>query len=115
VVDSTRLTSAVVSELIGMAKHELVFVSYATFPEQEVLSALREACGRDVDVTVVFERHVDNPTYAAIEDTKVPPTTSLDDLGAEPFLATHLFHPSRARPARGPAPSWVSRPFGAPG
>jgi hypothetical protein len=88
-----------------MAKHELVFVSYATFPEQEVLSALREACGRDVDVTVVFERHVDNPTYAAIEDTKVPPTTSLDDLGAEPFLATHLFHPSRARPARGPSMS----------
>jgi len=67
-VDTGRLTSAVVSELIKSALHELLLVSYATYPEREVLLALQDACTRHVDVTVVFERNVDNAAYHGHDD-----------------------------------------------
>lgn len=67
-VDTMRLTSAVVAELIAMARADLLLVSYATFPEHEVVSALKAACGRGIDVTMVVERQVDNPRYTASED-----------------------------------------------
>jgi phosphatidylserine/phosphatidylglycerophosphate/cardiolipin synthase-like enzyme len=67
-VDTGRLTSAVVSELIKSARHELLLVSYATYPERDVLLALQDACTRHVDVTVVFERNVDNAAYRGSDE-----------------------------------------------
>lgn len=58
-----RLTSAVVVDLIGEARQEVLLVSYAAQTEATVAAALREAVGRDVAVTLLLERHVDNPAY----------------------------------------------------
>jgi phosphatidylserine/phosphatidylglycerophosphate/cardiolipin synthase-like enzyme len=67
-VDTSRLTSAVVADLIASARHELLLVSYATFPEQRVSRALQDACARGVDVTVVLERNADSPAYHGTDE-----------------------------------------------
>jgi cardiolipin synthase len=64
-VDTTRLTAAVIVELLGEAQREVLLVSYATRSEQRVTAAISLAIGRGVDVTVLLERNADNPSYLA--------------------------------------------------
>ena len=62
-VDTGRLTSQVVIDLIGEAQSELLLASYATNPQQRTVTALSDALQRGVDITVLLERSVDNPAY----------------------------------------------------
>lgn len=60
---ATRLTSAVVVELIGQAVEHVLLVGYAVQNEPTVAAALHEARARGVTVTLVLERHADNPQF----------------------------------------------------
>ncbi|HEX3426400.1 MAG TPA: DISARM system phospholipase D-like protein DrmC [Acidimicrobiales bacterium] len=62
-VDTTRLTAAVIIELVDEARQELLLVSYATYSEPRVTAAVSDALARGVNVTVLLERAVDNPNY----------------------------------------------------
>lgn len=59
-----RLTSAVVVELIGQARNDIVLVGYAVHNERSVVQALTEAQSRGVTITLVLERHIDNAHYS---------------------------------------------------
>lgn len=63
-VETGRLTAPVVAELIDEAEREIVIVSYATYDEPRVERALQQAVERDVDITLVLERHEDNPAFS---------------------------------------------------
>lgn len=62
-VETLRLTSAVVVDLIGEAASELLIVSFAAQSEPHVVDALQGAAGRSVDITLVVERTEDNPGF----------------------------------------------------
>lgn len=62
-VQTSRLTSAVVSELIDSARTELLLVSYATFPPASLTAALASAAARGVEVTLLLEQPADNPNF----------------------------------------------------
>lgn len=64
-VQTSRLTSAAVVGLLDEARVEILLVSYAAHSEPRVAQALEAAVGRGVDVTLLLERHEDNPGYAA--------------------------------------------------
>ena len=65
-VSSSRLTAATVIELINAAQSELLLVSYATYTEPSIAAALSAAAARGVAVTLLAERHEDNPSYTAL-------------------------------------------------
>lgn len=65
-VQTSRLTSAVVSELIDSACTELLLVSYATFPPASLTAALASAAARGVEVTLLLEQPTDNPAFHGI-------------------------------------------------
>ncbi len=58
-----RLTAATVIGLVGEARREILLVSYATQTEPGLNVALAEAADRGVEITLVTERHADNPGY----------------------------------------------------
>jgi cardiolipin synthase len=60
-----RLTIAVLADLIAEAQTEIVLVSYATLPSNDVRAALSAAASRGVDVTLLLERAADNPRFEA--------------------------------------------------
>ena len=60
---TSRLTAAVVGELVDTAEHEVLLVSYAAHPTAQLLEALQRASGRGVAVTLVLERRTDNRAY----------------------------------------------------
>jgi len=64
-VSSSRLTAAAVIELINAAQSEVLLVSYATHTEPSISTALSAAVARGVAVTLLAERHQDNPSYSA--------------------------------------------------
>jgi cardiolipin synthase A/B len=64
-VSSSRLTAATVIELIDEARSEILLVSYATYTEASISAALSAALVRGVTVTLLAERHQDNPSYTA--------------------------------------------------
>ncbi len=64
----TRLTLAVVADLIDAATAELVLVSYATHPSAQVRQALDRAVSRGVEVTLLLERPVDNQSFHGVDD-----------------------------------------------
>jgi phosphatidylserine/phosphatidylglycerophosphate/cardiolipin synthase-like enzyme len=83
-----RLTMAVLADLIAEAQNEIVLVSYATLPSEDVRAALSAATSRGVDVTLLLERAADNPSF---------------DAHGEPFpglSARRLCWPAAERPAR---------------
>jgi phosphatidylserine/phosphatidylglycerophosphate/cardiolipin synthase-like enzyme len=82
-----RLTAATVAGLIGQAHREILIVSYATHSEPAIEAALAEAAGRRVEITILAERHEDNPGYAA----SGPPLPGL--------RAIRLRWPANLRPA----------------
>jgi phosphatidylserine/phosphatidylglycerophosphate/cardiolipin synthase-like enzyme len=63
-----RLTVAAISDLIDEAQEDLLLVSYATFPEADVLRSLADAVNRGVAVTALLEREEDNPHYNGNHD-----------------------------------------------
>jgi phosphatidylserine/phosphatidylglycerophosphate/cardiolipin synthase-like enzyme len=64
-VTSSRLIAAVVIELIEEARREVLLVSYAAHTEPTIEAALAAASARGVGLTLLLERHADNPQYAA--------------------------------------------------
>jgi cardiolipin synthase A/B len=75
-VSSSRLTAAAVIELINSARSAILLVSYATQTEPQISAALSAAVARDVAVTLLAERHADNPSYSSA----ATPFPSLDAL-----------------------------------
>jgi cardiolipin synthase len=65
-VSSSRLTAAAVIELINAARSAIFLVSYATQTEPQISTALSAAAARDVAVTLLAERHADNPSYSSV-------------------------------------------------
>lgn len=63
-----RLTLAVLADLIGEARDEILLVSYATFPGHEIRAALADACARGVTITTLCERATDNPHFTGSDD-----------------------------------------------
>jgi phosphatidylserine/phosphatidylglycerophosphate/cardiolipin synthase-like enzyme len=68
-VTTSRLTAATVVDLIRQARREILLVSYATQTEPALDAALAEAASRGVEITLLAERHADNPAYS---DTRMP-------------------------------------------
>jgi cardiolipin synthase len=65
---SGRLTLAVLADLIGEARREILLVSYATLPSAEIRSALMAAATRGVEITTLLERQADNPQFSGHRD-----------------------------------------------
>jgi phosphatidylserine/phosphatidylglycerophosphate/cardiolipin synthase-like enzyme len=67
-VDTGRLTSRVVVELIDQATQSVLLASYATTTEPRIAEAVAGALERGVEVTILYERSTDNPTYRSDAD-----------------------------------------------
>jgi len=63
-----RLTLAVLADLINEARREILLVSYATLPSVEIRSTLSDAAARGVTITMLLERHADNPQFSGYGD-----------------------------------------------
>jgi cardiolipin synthase A/B len=74
-ITTSRLTAATIIDLIAEAEREILLISYATRTEPAISAALSAAAGRGVEITLLIERHADNPAYSSA-DTPFP------DLGA---------------------------------
>ncbi len=85
-VSTSRLTAAAVIELINAARSEILLVSYAAHTEPSISTALSAAVARGVEVTLLAERHQDNPSYTALGT----PFPGLD--------ALRLHWPAQSRP-----------------
>ncbi|MGC5002645.1 DISARM system phospholipase D-like protein DrmC [Streptomyces sp. DT203] len=62
-VQTSRLTSAVIGELIDSAAREILLVSYASYPPKSLSAALTAAAARGVEVTLLLEQQTDNPKF----------------------------------------------------
>lgn len=67
-VGTSRLTAAVVADLLDLAREEILVVSYATQSEPAIAAALAAAVERGVSVTMLLERASDNPHYRGRDD-----------------------------------------------
>lgn len=67
-VGHSRLTIAVVADLIAEAEREILLVSYATYPPPTVAAALQAAADRQVAVTLLLERAEDKPGWNGLHD-----------------------------------------------
>ncbi|MFH8681259.1 DISARM system phospholipase D-like protein DrmC [Streptomyces lydicus] len=67
-VQTSRLTSAVVDELVNSAQREIMLVSYASHPLKSLSDALAAAANRGVEVTLLLEQPADNPKFHSIPD-----------------------------------------------
>ncbi|MET3808705.1 phosphatidylserine/phosphatidylglycerophosphate/cardiolipin synthase-like enzyme [Nakamurella sp. UYEF19] len=65
---ATRLTSAVVVDLISQAAEDVLLVGYAVHNEPTVAQALHDARARGVTVTLVLERQADNDHFKGLAD-----------------------------------------------
>lgn len=81
----SRLTLAVVGDLIAAAQKEIVLASFATIPGDGVRKALDDAADRGVNITLVLERPQDNPSFKG----------ALDPLSG--LKATRLHWPAHVR------------------
>ncbi|MHB1595614.1 MAG: DISARM system phospholipase D-like protein DrmC, partial [Streptosporangiaceae bacterium] len=60
---ASRLTAATVADLIGHAEREILLVTYAVSNHPAIEHALAAAAQRGVEITILAERHDDNPGY----------------------------------------------------
>jgi len=67
-VTTSRLTSAVVVELIEQARTDVLLVGYAVHTEPTVAAALHAARNHGANITLLFERHLDNPAFHGTGD-----------------------------------------------
>ncbi len=86
-MSSSRLTAAAVIELVDSARLSILLVSYATQTEAQISAALSAAAARDVAITLLAERHADNPSYSSA----ATPFPGLD--------ALRLHWPASSRPS----------------
>lgn len=63
-ITTSRLTANTVISLIGEACEEIWLVSYAVRPERDIEQALSAAAARNVEITLLLERHEDNDAYS---------------------------------------------------
>lgn len=63
-----RLTLAVLADLIDEARRDILLVSYATVPGDNVRAALASAADRGVVITLLLERAADNPRFEGHDD-----------------------------------------------
>lgn len=84
---TSRLTAAVVVDLIAEARAEVLLVSFAAHTEPTIGGALHEAAGRGVTVTLLLERRDDNPAFSG------------QDLPFPALPARRLRWPASARPS----------------
>lgn len=61
---NSRLTSSVVASLVDEATLDVYLISYAMHSESSLTTALGQAIGRGVKVTVLYERREDNPGFS---------------------------------------------------
>ncbi len=87
-IGTSRLTSAVVVDLISSARSDVLLVGYAVHTEPSVADALGKAVDRGVAVTLLLERAADNPSFRGYG-------AAFPDLPA-----TRWCWPAEARPAR---------------
>jgi cardiolipin synthase len=66
-VTTSRLTSAVIADLLAEATREILLVSYASYPPAPVVEALMAAASRGVEIVLLAERPSDNPGFTGIE------------------------------------------------
>lgn len=59
----SRLTSAVIADLVDQARTEVLLISYAMHNEPTLTAAITRAVGRGVFVQVLCERTTDNPNF----------------------------------------------------
>jgi cardiolipin synthase A/B len=64
-ITTSRLTSAVVVDLVRSAREEIVLVSYAVHPPRALTEALDGAADRGVHLTLLLERPADNPRFSS--------------------------------------------------
>jgi cardiolipin synthase A/B len=64
-VTTSRLTANTIISLIGEAQEEIWLVSYAVRPEWDIERALSAAAARNVEITLLLERHEDNDAYSS--------------------------------------------------
>jgi cardiolipin synthase len=64
-ITTGRLTAATVIDLIAEAQREILLISYATRAEPAISAALSAAAQRGVEITLLVERHADNPYVSA--------------------------------------------------
>jgi cardiolipin synthase A/B len=64
-VTTGRLTAAVISEILHDAAHEILLIGYAVHNDAMVADGLAEAAQRNVAITLLLERSLDNPNYHA--------------------------------------------------
>ncbi|WP_328865166.1 DISARM system phospholipase D-like protein DrmC [Streptomyces sp. NBC_00304] len=76
-VQTARLTTAVVSELIDSATTELLLVSYASYPPASLSAALASAATRGVEVSLLLEQQTDNPRFTGSTGFSRLPVTRL--------------------------------------
>jgi cardiolipin synthase A/B len=58
----------VLADLVDDAQQEILLVSYATLPSNDVRSALDAAASRGVEITMLLERNIDNPWFHGLEE-----------------------------------------------
>ena len=63
-IATSRLTSAVVVDLIGQARIDVLLIGFAVHTEPSITAALHAAQERGVEITLLLERHTDNPAFA---------------------------------------------------
>jgi cardiolipin synthase len=90
-VTTGRLTAAVISEILDKAVSEILLIGYAVHNDAMVAEGLAQAAHRNVAITLLLERSLDNPNYHE---------------GAEAFPGLHarrLAWPAAQRAANGAA------------
>ena len=62
-ITTSRVTAAVISELLNAAISEVLLIGYAIHDDPLVSDALARAAQRQVAITLLLEREIDNPSY----------------------------------------------------
>ncbi|MFG2119707.1 DISARM system phospholipase D-like protein DrmC [Streptomyces sp. NPDC048710] len=76
-IQTSRLTSAVVGELLDSARTEILLVSYASYPPKSLSTALAAAAARGVKITLLLEQQADNPKFQGGTGFPAIPATRL--------------------------------------
>jgi len=66
-VNSSRLTSAVIAGLLAEAEHEILLVSYASYPPLSISAAFSAAAARGVRILLLAERPADRPGFNGLD------------------------------------------------
>ena len=62
-ITTSRVTAATISEMLDAAIIEVLVIGYAVHDDPLVSDALARAAQRNVGITLLLEREIDNPSY----------------------------------------------------